>query len=180
MSISGRGRINRDVVLDRTCFMLWVELGSLAKVAKNLKNRGIVGKTGKPLATLSIRARAMNWVVYNADEARKYYLDDGLIEAEHDDEWELWILSTAMDTFKYQKKMFLEWARRTGYDKYKDEYAEYFSIKDQYYREIFVSDGSQDLEEIAENLSQYFKYEDGQLYLKVHGKTVNTRSPMYS
>ena len=180
MSISGRGRVNRDVVLDKTCFMLWVELGSLTKVSKQLKKRGIVSRTGKPVRKESVRARAMNWVVYNADEARPYYHAEGMIETETDEEWEMWILSTAMDTFRYQRKTFLEWARKTGYDKHKDKYAEYFSLKNQYHREVFVSDGRQSLEEIANNLSQYFKYDDGKLYIKVYGKDISTRSREYS
>lgn len=71
MPIGGMRSVN--YLSEETCFRLWVELGSVAKVAKALEQDGVVNpETGKPPTKMGIWTASIRYMVKSTEEAREY------------------------------------------------------------------------------------------------------------
>ena len=119
---------NVNSILDsEECFLLWVQLGSVAKVSLHLEALGKVNRaTGKRFSNMGIWNAAIRWVSANPDLAWPYYVDAGTELTR--EEWEEWLVSKAMIARGYSKRNFLAWVRRMGFEKYEYVYAERYGI----------------------------------------------------
>lgn len=152
----------------KKAFALWSELGSLKKVTLHFQKHGKHMSNGKPFTEMAVREAAIKWVLLHPDEAKPYYEDAGLDEAILGGvAWDMWLLNTAIGIYKNQRNTFLNWVAKMGFEQYEYHYADYYNLQDTF-SELFVSDGSQELFDIAKENPKYFNFHDGKLYLKVY------------
>lgn len=104
------------------CFMLWYELGTLAKAAAVLEKEGLKSPiTQRGYTRMSIYNAAMRWVFANVDEAWEYYKKAGTDLTR--EEWERWLVRTAVNRiYRYSRRGFFRWIARWGFEKYRDVY----------------------------------------------------------
>ena len=113
-------------ISDSEIFYLWIELGSITKVVRNLANRGIINKrTGKPLHYTCIWDHGMKWVVENPENARIIY--EAKLERKFTDEqWNRWIVKKALKVFDDSHAQLKDWIKRHGMERYSDIYSKRF------------------------------------------------------
>ncbi len=72
MPIGGEQKgINQQYLDDKTCFQLWIDLGSLQKAQKDLARNGVVNpRTGKIPKRMSIRIASHRYIIRNPEQAR--------------------------------------------------------------------------------------------------------------
>jgi hypothetical protein len=122
----------REQILDgKECFMLRVELPTCFDVAKYLAKAGVVNpKSGKQFTPFAVWHSSMKWVIFHPDEARPYYQAEHAPYAFDDEEWEKWLVLTAMRIFRNSRGSFLRWMRvmKLDKEKYKPLYAKRYGI----------------------------------------------------
>lgn len=113
-------------VSDKEIFDLWIELGSITKVLRNLTNRGIISRfTGKPLEYSAVWRRAMLWVIENPEDARIIY--EAKLERKFTDEqWNRWLTKKALKVFGSSNAQLKDWIKRYGMERYSDIYSKRF------------------------------------------------------
>src|SRR5574342_42910 len=86
-------------ISNKEIFKLWIELGSITKVVRNLTGRGIINKfTGKPLWYTSVWEHAIRWVLENQKEAKAIY-EERLGREFTDEQWDRWLFKKALKVF---------------------------------------------------------------------------------
>ena len=113
-------------VSNKEIFDLWIELGTLTKVERNLAGRGIINKyTGKPLVYTSVWERAMRWVLYNPDEAKVIY-ETKLQRELSQEQWERWLVKKALKIFDDAQGQLKNWIKTYGMEQHSDIYSKRF------------------------------------------------------
>jgi len=105
-------------------YILWLELGSLEKVCRNLESRGLLTRGGKKYAPSRINHVVWKYATENPEEALEIYRSLGFEIS--DEDWERLLVEKAF--LIYFKKLsfksrtaFNKWLTRMGlFEKYKD------------------------------------------------------------
>ena len=106
--IRPRGR--PDFLDRKECFDLWVELGSILKVRKELARRGKINPTTKKMPSDSgVRIAALKYILYNLEDARKVFKKLGYFGDDKDKEWFEYLKSRALDVLTTRKSRYEEW-----------------------------------------------------------------------
>ena len=130
MTILGR----REKALDgREVMELWVELGSLAKVEKLYRTKGIVNpRDGQPFSANTFWRSASIFMVNSPEEAKEFYITAGAILT--DEQWELLVLRRAVQLYKHNRSTFLRWVVVKEWPrKYEHIYREEFVVEPEDY-----------------------------------------------
>jgi len=108
---------------DKMCFILWAELGSLPKAVRHITQDGYVNpRTKKPFTRSGVHQSARRYMLENADEARKVFLQHG--DTRTQEEWEEYLVKLAAHVYgeMSSRTRFYRWLKRNNF-KEKYEYA---------------------------------------------------------
>jgi hypothetical protein len=133
MPIQGNAR---KLIDEKEAFDLWVKLGAIQKVQTHMKMAGKINpNNGKPFTIMAIWHAAMRWVLYNSEEAKAIYQEQGSTLS--DLQWEEWLVKKAMYVLGTSSRTrFLRWIERMGFEKYDYLYAEQFGLEQVYSRPV--------------------------------------------
>jgi hypothetical protein len=117
-------KLNGKEILD-----LWIELGTLDKVAKYLFDHGRTTTGGKIFQYSYLATPVYRWIVHNIDEAWEIYQKEGT--PFNRDQFNRWIVRIAMRTtvLGNSTPAFIDWVYSNGFEKYRDIYAQRFPDK---------------------------------------------------
>lgn len=99
-------------------FDLWIELGTIARVAEHLFNLGEKNpKTGKKITDSAIHRLIMLYVLENPDDAKPYFeQENGGIPIDQTD-WEEYLVGKATNVYNTSAKRLIQWLNRNPWAK---------------------------------------------------------------
>lgn len=106
---------------DKQCFDLWLELGTLQKVANRLEKDGEVNEiTGKPFTLMGIRVAALRYLIYNPNKAKERMIksdpNSEYVQTEYS--WKLFLTKRAVEVLaKRNSERVFRWAKNNGIPK---------------------------------------------------------------
>lgn len=108
---------------EKQCFDLWLQLGTLQKVANRLEKEGNVNEnTGKPFTLMGIRVAALRYLIHNPEQAKERMIEsDPYSEyVQTEQSWRRFLIKRAVEILgKTNSDRVFRWAET--YDVSKEE-----------------------------------------------------------
>lgn len=132
MPISGFERKDKSRIIPdgKECLLLWIELGTLNKVATALFERGIKTRKGTPVANRQVAHHVYNWVLAHVDESWEIYQNAGSEFSRV--QFDRWLIRIAVSLHYWRKARFMEWIKIHGYEQHSDIWQKRFPPLDEF------------------------------------------------